>query len=70
MTSFVGSSPKRLAAYLPETETQVSVTPSYLASGVYAAPKPDARPSGRDQGAPLGQELREAGINGLRLSRR
>ena len=47
------------------TETQVSVTPSYLASGVFASSKPDARPSGRDHGAPLSQEKREAGINGL-----
>ena len=31
---------------------------------VYASPKPDARPSGRDHGAPLGQESRESGING------
>jgi hypothetical protein len=39
--------------------------PSYLASDVYASPKPDARPSGRDHGAPLDQESRESGINGL-----
>jgi hypothetical protein len=46
------------------TETQVSVTPSYLASGVYASAKPELAPREEDHGAPLGQELRESGING------